>query len=147
MACSCRPRAWGVCRPRWGSPSSRRSWRRSRRCSRWSATREVRRLPQRERLRVAAASHARIESPMLLRRALATVIVVGVLLRVVPAAAESYRWVDANGNVIYSDRPPRPEDMARPAAPAAAQPTGPATAATERLLDATGLKHQARLVA
>jgi len=99
---------------------------------------------------------------MFSRRALATLIGVAVLLGTLPVlAADSYRSIDANGNVIYSDRPPRPEDAAPPATPGAPMPGAPATTQTpppmsppaaahpsvERLLDASGLKHQARLVA
>ena len=95
---------------------------------------------------------------MCVRRALTAVIALGVLFTALAASAGPYRSVDANGNVIYSDQPPRPEDLAHPAAPGT--PTGSAPAAAsavssppafhpsvELLLDATGLKHQARLVA
>jgi hypothetical protein len=32
-----------------------------------------------------------------------------------PAPGKLYRWVDRQGNVIYSDRPPRPDKAAPPA--------------------------------
>jgi Domain of unknown function (DUF4124) len=68
------------------------------------------------------------------------------------------RWVDAHGNVIYSDQPPPPNAVAPrvvPGAPAVVAPAAPETPArshafhpsAERLLDATGVKHQARLIA
>jgi Domain of unknown function (DUF4124) len=99
---------------------------------------------------------------MFMRRALATILGLGLLLTAVPIFADTYRSVDADGNVTYSDSPPRPGDS-----PAPATPTAPATGAppvrdlpaavpsrpsafhpsVERLLDATGLKHQARLIA
>jgi len=69
-----------------------------------------------------------------------------------PADAGTYRWVDRQGNVIYSDRPPRPEEAA-PAAPGdpepGAPPRPPATtqATVDLLLDATGLKQQAQIIA
>lgn len=92
-----------------------------------------------------------------MRRTLATLVALGLLLGAVPTSAGAYRWVDANGNVIYSDSPPRPEDVARPPAPGAPAAGAPGASvpsrppafhpSVERLLDATGLKHQARLVA
>src|SRR5262245_7691452 len=90
-------------------------------------------------------------------RALAAVIVIGLILASVSASGGANRWVDRRGNVIYSDRPPRPEEVGREgdradpgvAAPSAAVPPSlrPFDPSVERLLDATGLKHQARLVA
>ena len=94
-----------------------------------------------------------------MRQALAAVIVIGMILASVPASGGAYRWVDRRGNVIYSDRPPRPEEVGREGDPADPGVAGPNPSATippaprpfhpsvEHLLDATGLKHQARLVA
>jgi hypothetical protein len=89
----------------------------------------------------------------MLRHTLALLGVLGVLGTAAVVAAQPYRWVDQNGNVIYSDRPPQAEDLARPAPPSAPATRAPETAApafhpsVERLLDATGLKHQSRLIA
>ena len=90
------------------------------------------------------------------REAVAAVIGAGllvasvVLVTAIDASGAPYRWVDANGNVVYSDDPPPPDAAARASVPGAATPGAPAAVAdpsVERLLDATGLKHQARLVA
>jgi hypothetical protein len=42
----------------------------------------------------------------------------GVMLIVAPATlgAETYRWIDGQGNVVYSDRPPQPDEAGAPAA-------------------------------
>jgi Domain of unknown function (DUF4124)/Uncharacterized protein conserved in bacteria (DUF2059) len=77
------------------------------------------------------------------RNAVAVVVALGLLLTASKTAAEGYRWVDANGNVVYSDTPPPPDEANRPPAPSAPA----ADSSVERLLDVTGLKHQARLVA
>jgi Domain of unknown function (DUF4124) len=44
----------------------------------------------------------------------------GVVLIVAPATlgAETYRWIDGQGNVVYSDRPPQPDEAGAPAAAA-----------------------------
>jgi hypothetical protein len=85
---------------------------------------------------------------MFLRRAL---VIPGLLLTAVSASAGTYRSVDPNGNVTYSDRQPQPGDTGRPPAtevPASALSFSSAPhPSVERLLDATGLKHQSRLVA
>jgi len=93
-------------------------------------------------------ARARAALPLIARAA--TLVAAVVLLAAVDTAAAPYRWLDANGNVVYSDDPPRPEDAARSSAPGPAAPGAPAPVAdpsVERLLDATGLKQQARLVA
>ena len=71
-----------------------------------------------------------------MRGPIAVLFVLALLLPAASGSAGSYRWVDRDGNVTHSDRPPRPEDVAPEGHPS-----------VERLLDATGLKHQARLVA
>jgi hypothetical protein len=91
------------------------------------------------------------------RRLIAVLVVLALVLPATSGSAGSYRWLDRNGQVMYSDRPPRPEEVApegaaAPAAPPTATPIPdpPSLAfhpSVESLLDATGLKHQARLVA
>ena len=44
------------------------------------------------------------------RAALATALAVGLLFAAAPAAATTYKWVDKNGRVVYSDQPP-PADI------------------------------------
>jgi hypothetical protein len=77
------------------------------------------------------------------RDVVAVVVGLGLLITASRTTAEGYRWVDANGNVVYSDSPPPPDDATRAPAPDAPA----AESSVERLLDVTGLKHQARLVA
>ncbi|OGL02427.1 MAG: hypothetical protein A3E31_10405 [Candidatus Rokubacteria bacterium RIFCSPHIGHO2_12_FULL_73_22] len=72
----------------------------------------------------------------------------GLLAGGTPADAATYRWVDDNGVVTYSDRPPQPREAPpAPAAASAADATAPGAVAADRatideLLDVSGLKRQ-----
>ena len=69
----------------------------------------------------------------------------GLLAGGAPADAATYRWVDENGVVTYSDRPPQPREAPpAPDTPAADTPGAVAgdRAAIDALLDVSGLKRQ-----
>jgi hypothetical protein len=74
-----------------------------------------------------------------------------------PAWGKVYRWVDRQGNVIYADRPPQPDEVAPPAEPgpgtstshpgAPGGPRRPVHPAVDELLDLSGLKYQVQIMA
>jgi len=84
--------------------------------------------------------------------ALLLVLGAGLLVGGAPADAATYRWVDENGVVTYSDRPPQPRAAPpAPDTPAADTPAPDAAApgvvageraAVDALLDISGLKRQ-----
>jgi len=56
----------------------------------------------------------------------------------------TYRWVDRDGNVRYTDRPPQPDDLAPPPAasiPTSGEPAAP-SAAIQELMELSGLRQQ-----
>ena len=68
--------------------------------------------------------------------------VVGILVSGSDAFAGTYRWVDRDGNVRYTDRPPQPDDVApAPASPAAGASAAPSPAIHE-LMELSGLRQQ-----
>ena len=85
-----------------------------------------------------------------MRRTLAVLIGLGLFLPAVPAAGRTYRWVDQNGNVRYSDQPPRSENVAPPPAtptPGAIRtPRHPVHPAADELLELSGLKQQMKAI-
>ncbi len=86
-----------------------------------------------------------------MRRTLAMLMVLGLVLPAVPAAARNYRWVDQSGNVRYSDQPPRLEEVAPSASiatpGAAPAPRYPVHPAVDELLEMSGLKRQMKTIA
>lgn len=87
-----------------------------------------------------------------MRHVLGLLIVFGLVLTAVEAPGGTYRWVDKNGNVTYSDQPPPPGQTApasgavtpsRPASPnATVPPRRPVHPAAEELLELAGLRDQ-----
>lgn len=67
-----------------------------------------------------------------------------IALGATPAAAQTYRWTDRDGVIRYTDRPPRPEEVA-PTTPTAPAPSASATIA--ELMEASGLGQQLQWVA
>lgn len=59
------------------------------------------------------------------------------------ALGGTYRWIDRDGNVRYTDRPPQPDELAPPAAsvPTSSGPAAPSPAIHE-LLEVSGLRQQ-----
>jgi hypothetical protein len=85
---------------------------------------------------------------------LGPVIVLGLVVAALPAAGGTYRWIDKNGQVVYSDRPPQPDEAApegtTPPAPRAAAPAAPRRPvhqAASELIELCGLKDQVKAVA
>lgn len=78
-------------------------------------------------------------------RGLAVLVMVGCLVTA-SGAAEMYRWVDRQGNVTFSDRPPQPGEVGPPPpAPGATAPSGAhrdVHPAADQLLELSGIKQQ-----
>lgn len=82
------------------------------------------------------------------RVGIAVVGVVGLLLAGTPAFGETYRWIDRDGVVRYTDRPPQPSEVAP--APTTAAPTASASApssAMKELMEISGLNQQLQWMA
>jgi len=69
--------------------------------------------------------------------------VAGILVFGSDAFSGTYRWVDRDGNVRYTDRPPQPDELAPPSAsvPTAGAPAAPSPAIQE-FMELSGLHQQ-----
>lgn len=88
-----------------------------------------------------------------MKHAWAVLVVVGALvaLDAAPSAAKIYRWVDPNGNVMFSDRPPQPGEAGGEKDRGPSRPDAPeqrdAPQAVDEALELSGLRRHLGVVA